>query len=411
MAASIDESHWVLLYSGTQASYSGRYSYLAHGLIDKIEDEGLERFSQQLSTDRNTFENMWFGYLGYGLKDRLEKLRKDEPNWIKLPALLMMRFNSVYRFDHKLKTVTLFQRNASPVMQASQARVQALPEVVEIAPTISREEYLKKTAHVIDLIHAGELYQANLTRKCIGHFKAAPDPFSVFRMLCAVSPAPYSAFLKLGDTAIASSSPELFLHIDDKGLIRTRPVKGTAPRHSNPELDTKLRNGLAASTKDRSENLMIVDLMRNDLSRACIPGSVETRTLFEVTSHANVHHMSSTIVGQKRPDCSSLEAITYCFPPGSMTGAPKIRAMELCSELERLERGVYSGAIGWLGGDGSCELSVVIRTLIIRGEKFEFQVGGGIVADSSPEAEFAETIDKSIGILKAIGINPQALTH
>ena len=154
---------------------------------------------------------------------------------------------------------------------------------------------------------------------------------------------------------------------------------------------------------------MIVDLMRNDLARSCIPGSVITEKLFEITSHANVHHMSSTITGKIDAKCSAIDAIMRCFPPGSMTGAPKIRAMNICSKYERIERGIYSGAIGWLGGDGSCELSVVIRTLIIKGNTFEFQVGGAITADSDPEQEWMETIDKAKGILLALGLSTQDL--
>jgi anthranilate/para-aminobenzoate synthase component I len=150
--------------------------------------------------------------------------------------------------------------------------------------------------------------------------------------------------------------------------------------------------------------------MRNDLSRACVPGSVVTESLFDVTTHATIHHMSSTVTGRKRPDCTTLEAVQCCFPPGSMTGAPKITAMNLCSRMEELERGVYSGAIGWFGGDGSGELSVVIRTLLLQGDKFEFQVGGGIVADSTPEGEFKEIIDKSKGICSTLGISVDQLT-
>ena len=154
---------------------------------------------------------------------------------------------------------------------------------------------------------------------------------------------------------------------------------------------------------------MIVDLMRNDLSRGSIPGSVKADALFEVTTHATIHHMSSTVSAQRRPDCSTLDVITHCFPPGSMTGAPKIRAMNICSELERQARGIYSGAIGWLAGDGACELSVVIRTLVLHGDRFEFQVGGGIVADSTPQRELDELNEKARGILAALNLPAGAL--
>src|SRR5262249_45812905 len=156
---------------------------------------------------------------------------------------------------------------------------------------------------------------------------------------------------------------------------------------------------LAASEKDRAENLMIVDLMRNDLARSCEPGSVHAGQLFEVSSYATLHHMASTITGQKRQGLSTLDAVRHCFPPGSMTGAPKHRAMQWCLAHEGVQRGVYSGALGWFGGDGSCDLSVVIRTLVVQGNRFEFQAGGGIVADSEPLAEWRELLAKTRGIL------------
>ena len=219
-----------------------------------------------------------------------------------------------------------------------------------------------------------------------------------------MSPASYSAFMRLDDTYILSSSPELFLHADAAGHIHTRPIKGSAPRFQDEGQDRQSRDALTASAKDQAENLMIVDLMRNDLSRSCLPGSVRAEKLFEVTSHATIHHMSSMVTGIKRPECSTLDAVKACFPPGSMTGAPKIKAMDLCSRMEEIERGIYSGALGWFGGDGSCELSVVIRTLIMNGKNFEFQAGGGIVADSTPQGELDELIEKSRGIFTALEI-------
>jgi anthranilate/para-aminobenzoate synthase component I len=209
--------------------------------------------------------------------------------------------------------------------------------------------------------------------------------------------------------SVLSSSPERFLNIDASGHMESRPIKGTAPRLVDPTQDAIIRKQLATSEKDRAENLMIVDLMRNDLARSAEPGSVEVERLFDVSSYATLHHMASTITGQKRADISTVEAVQYCFPPGSMTGAPKVRAMEWCLKHEAIRRGIYSGALGWFGGDGSCDLSVVIRTLIIEGSRFEFQVGGGIVADSSPEDEWRETMTKARGILRALGVDGTVL--
>jgi len=191
--------------------------------------------------------------------------------------------------------------------------------------------------------------------------------------------------------------------------VETRPIKGTSPRFSTKELDEDSKKYLETSEKERAENLMIVDLMRNDLSRSCVPGSVKVERLFEISSYATLHHMASTVTGHKRDDVATIDLVKQCFPPGSMTGAPKIHAIKWCMEQEHIQRGVYSGALGWFDGDGSCELSVVIRTLVIEGNRFEFQVGGAITADSNAEREWQETMTKARGIMAALGIELRLL--
>lgn len=406
------EQDWTLLYSGVQAGYSGRYSLLAWNVAESVEDKGFEALRRRLTADAPRFANAWFGYLGYGLKNALEDLPRDTPGWANLPPLSFRRFHTVLEFDHQARSVALWSDLAAPHLPApatAAAGVELPPLSGGLRSNMSRAEYLSRAEHLIARIHAGDLYQANLTRKFTGRFAAAPRPFDVFRRLCAVSPAPYSAFLKQGDTAVISSSPELFLKMEADGRVSTRPIKGTAPRFPDPAQDRASLAKLAASAKDRAENLMIIDLMRNDLARSCMPGSVAAHRLFEVTSHSNVHHMSGTVTGRRRADVPALDVIAAAFPPGSMTGAPKVMAMRVLSGLERDERGVYSGALGWLGGDGSAELSVVIRTLLLRGAEFEFQVGGGIVADSTPEGELQEMTDKAGGILTLLGLEPGAL--
>lgn len=406
LAATIDEPYWVLLYSGNRTHYSGRYSYLACHLAERIEADSFAPLEARLAHPcPAALQERWFGLLGYDLKNTLERLPEDKPDWIGLPPLCMMRFHHVYQFDHETRTLTLWSDDARPPLPPPSGDTHGgyiPPRVLSLDSPMPDEEYLQKAARVIELIHKGELYQSNLTRKYQGAFAQAPDYFSLFRNLCEVSPAPYSAYLRLGDTHILSSSPELFLSSTPDGYMETRPIKGTAPRFDDKAKDELSRAQLMQSVKDRAENLMIVDLMRNDLAHSCLPGSIEVGELFAVTSHATIHHMSSLISGQKAKAISIIGAIKGCFPPGSMTGAPKIRAMQLCSELETFKRGVYGGAIGWLDRDGSCELSVVIRTLLIKGARFEYQVGGGIVADSTPEAELLEILFKSKGILKSL---------
>ena len=408
-AAAGRQQPFVLLYSGTRTSYSGRYSYLATGLRERIDAPDFHEFETKLHAGQERFDGAWFGYLGYGLKDSLEALPADEPGFIALAKLCMMRFGQIYQFDHDLRELTLWSDDGTLHPLHTHGLHTPLIPPAQLFSNMTRGEYLQKAQTILEAIHRGDLYQANLTRKFMGKWHSKPDAFSVFCRLCEVSPAPYSAFLQLGDVQIASSSPELFLHISADGRVQTRPIKGTAPRLADMEQDAGSARALAQSEKDRAENLMIVDLMRNDLSRSATLGSVKVDSLFDITTHATIHHMSSTISAQRARDKSTLDIVRGCFPPGSMTGAPKIHAMTLCSQLEKQARGVYSGGIGWFGGDGSCELSVVIRTLVIKDELFEFQVGGGIVADSTPENELQETIEKSRGLLAALGISASQL--
>lgn len=406
-AGQIADAKFVLLYSGARAEHSGRYSYLAMDLRAEIKADDFLEFEDALSQKSQKFSNAWFGYLGYGLKNSLENLASDVDGWLKLPNLWMMNFAKIYEFDHELEVLSFWchPRAGGDLNLAEDSHLRGNDKLQKITSNMSHGEYLQKVEKIIEKINAGELYQANLTRKFYGEFASAPNQFALFKRLCEISPAPFSAFIKLAGTAIISSSPELFMSIDTGGNVMTRPIKGTVRRGKSAEEDKILRENLKNSEKDRAENLMIVDLMRNDLAKTCELGSVITEKLFEVTTHATIHHLSSTIIGKKSASCSSLEVVKSAFPAGSMTGAPKIHAMELCSELESDARGVYSGAIGWFSGDGACDLSVVIRTLIVRGAKFEFQVGGGIVADSTPAAELRETKAKARAMLLALGLN------
>lgn len=406
-----DKSYWALLYSGQQFDHTGRYSILALTPRETVKGDDFPQLAAKLSRDKAAFDNAWIGYLGYELLHRLEKLPGEASGHITLPDLWFARFGLVLHFDHLAKTVRCL-RDADvppPAWPPTGLSAQKLPAVKSITSPMTCKRYLTLVRQTREAIARGDFYQANITRKFIGEFTAAPEPLVLFERLSQASPAAYSALLCMGDTCILSSSPERFLAIDACGAMESRPIKGTAPRLADPVEDALVRTQLAISEKDRAENLMIVDLMRNDLARSAIPGSVRAERLFDVSSYATLHHMASTITGQKRPDVSTLDAVRYCFPPGSMTGAPKHRAMQWCLAHEGMRRGVYSGALGWFGGDGSCDLSVVIRTLIVQGSRFEFQVGGGIVADSEPEKEWRETLTKARGICRALGVEEKTL--
>lgn len=398
------DEEYAFLYSGMKTDYSGRYSLLALHPEQVIEADSFSPLHEALTTAMPPYANCWLGYLGYGLKNCVEALHYDAPSYIDLPILRMTRFHTLLVFDHEMHTLHCHRLTDTSFPLPIPNPTYAPPEweISELSSDMTKEEYLSRVMAIKEAIAAGSLYQANLTRKFYGTFSTHPCPVQLFKRLSAVSPATYSALLRFGDTAVISSSPEQFLKLGSDGYVETRPIKGSAPLNVSAET-------LANSEKDRAENLMIVDLMRNDLARSCEVGSVKTHDLFEVTTYATVHHMASTVTGTRKPDVSPLQLIECCFPPGSMTGAPKIRAMELCSQLEPRARGVYSGAIGWLGGDGSGELSVVIRTLVMQGKRFEFQVGGGIVQDSTPIGEWEETLTKARGIAQALGIRMEEL--
>lgn len=260
-----------------------------------------------------------------------------------------------------------------------------------------RATYLAGIAACMAALEAGETYEVCLTNRV--RLPAVPDPFEFFRWQRANNPAPYAAFLRYGDLAVASSSPERFLTVDADGWAECRPIKGTAPREADQAADQLAAKALAEDEKTRAENLMIVDLIRNDLGRVSEPGSVQVPQLMEVESYRTVHQLVTTVRGKLRSGVSAIDAVRACFPPGSMTGAPKIRTMELLDDLEDSARGVYSGALGYLTVDGRADLSVVIRTAVLTPSDTVIGAGGAIVLDSNPLAEYDEMLLKAAATL------------
>ncbi|MEU3994109.1 aminodeoxychorismate synthase component I [Streptomyces platensis] len=271
-----------------------------------------------------------------------------------------------------------------------------------------RDAYLKRIDTCLDAIRDGESYEVCLTNTA--SVPAPADPLATYGHLRTISPVPYGALLGFPGMTVLSASPERFLSIDTQGVAESKPIKGTRPRGAGAEEDEILRADLLSQEKDRAENLMIVDLVRNDLNTVCEIGSVHAPQLFAVESFAQVHQLVSTIRGTLRADRSAVDCVRACFPGGSMTGAPKIRTMRIIDELEQGPRGVYSGALGWFSLSGAADLSIVIRTLVIEGDRASFGVGGAIVALSDPDEEFEETMVKSRAVasaLAAAGQEPQ----
>ncbi|MCW5553741.1 MAG: aminodeoxychorismate synthase component I [Verrucomicrobiae bacterium] len=268
-----------------------------------------------------------------------------------------------------------------------------------VSSNLTRAEFLSAVRRAQRYIRAGDIYQVNLS-----HRLAMPCPWSgwqLYQRLLDISPAPFAAFFDCGDFQIASSSPELFLRLSGPN-IQTRPIKGTRPRSSDPTRDAQLTYELQTNPKELAELLMITDLLRNDLGRVCEFGSVQVPELMRLERYPQVQHLVSTVEGRLRPDVTHFAALAACFPGGSITGAPKFRAMEIIDELEPIARGSYTGCHGFLGFNRESQLSISIRTAIRHADTAYFQVGAGIVADSQPEAEYEETLAKARGFTGAL---------
>jgi para-aminobenzoate synthetase component 1 len=275
-----------------------------------------------------------------------------------------------------------------------------------ISSNFTREGYEQAVQRVKEYIAAGDIYQANLTQQMsVGIHGAWPE--QMFLRLREEHPAPFAAFLRRSEDTIVSGSPERFLSVrreNGERIVEAWPIKGTRARGGDPEADDRLRRELLASAKDRAENVMIVDLMRNDLGRVCETGSVEVKELFTLQEHPSLFHLVSKVRGKLRDEVVMGDLLRATFPCGSITGAPKIRAMEVIDEVERMSRGLSMGAIGYFGFDGTADLSVAIRTMTIRNGVAKFNVGGGIVADSDPAAEYEESLVKATSLKAALGL-------
>ena len=358
------------------------------------------------------------GSFGYELRRALERVPARHSREPGPPDLLIGLFDTVVAFDVverraaviacdiDLNRPTATKRAAN--MAARCVNAPALPEV-DWTPTarwtadLSPEAHADKVLRILDYICAGDVYQANFTQRWVAPRPASLDAFELYRRLRILTPAPYASFIQDGvGNALVSASPELFLKLTPQGSIETRPIKGTRPRGVAVREDLEQAAALRDSAKDRAENLMIVDLLRNDLGRVAEFGSVTVPELNALYSFASVHHLVSTVRAQLSAGLGPIDLIQASFPGGSVTGAPKIRAMEIIDELEAAGRGHYCGSIGWIGLDGGMELSITIRTLTVTPDSIIAQAGGGVVADSDPMGEYEEALTKARPLLATL---------
>lgn len=364
------------------------------------------------------------GYFGYELANEMERLplpRHDTEASFPLAFLGIYEAVALFDTENHLAWVAgcgphaeeRAESLAARISCASRARLPKFGSNFSIRPRnsslfspweseLSRADYERRLARVIDYIHAGDIFQANLSQRFLARKPRGVSDYDLFLRLVARSPAPYSAFLRCGDVSLASASPELFLRSDAHGRVETHPIKGTRPRSSHPAEDLAFADALRTSVKDHAENLMIVDVMRNDLARTCRVGSVRVPKLCEVETFSSVHHLVSQVEGHLRTGATSVDLLRACFPGASISGAPKIRAMEIIHELEAAPRGPYCGCFGVMRFDGAMELAMTIRTLVMRRDAVIAQAGGGIVADSLPADEYDETLVKAAPLLDTL---------
>jgi para-aminobenzoate synthetase component I len=275
----------------------------------------------------------------------------------------------------------------------------AVPKLWDVYSNFSPAEYKNTIRRALDYIHAGDCFQVNLAQRLL--HRATLAPLELYARLRERNAAPFAGYFDLGDFVVASASPERFLRVEN-GEVETRPIKGTRPRGATPEEDRRQSDELLNSSKDRAENVMIIDLMRNDLGRVCAYGSVRVQQVCGLESYRTVHHLVSEVRGRLRPGLGPVDLLRAAFPGGSVTGAPKVRAMEIIAELEPTARGPYCGSLGYIGFDGTMDTNLLIRTFTIGKGWIQFPVGGGIVADSDPASEYAETLHKAEGLLRAL---------
>lgn len=444
----VAEPYAALFDCSVEQQHTARYSYICVAPVDVIVADGIgcgdgavllngrsfsgdpfEALEKCLSgwrhetlPDLPPFQGGAAGLLGYELGGCFEQMPAPYEGDESIPDMAIGIYDVIITFDHLLAKAWVISsgypekdtqsRNAKAERRlletidrlgATRARRMPLTPFRPVWESDNtREVYLEKVNRTIDYIRAGDVLQVNLSQEFRAEKPRHLDAFGIYRLLRSSAPAPFAAYVACGPgKAVCSASPERFLSLDKEGHVEARPIKGTRRRSADLHEDAALADELVESEKDRAENLMIVDLMRNDLSRVCRVGSVKVPQLIALETFPTIHHLVSVVTGQLEDRKGPLDLLRACFPGGSVTGAPKIRAMEIIHELEQRCRGAYCGSIAWIGFDGSMDSSILIRTMVVTDRSMRVAVGGGIISDSSPEEEYEETLIKAQALLAA----------
>ncbi|MES2683952.1 MAG: aminodeoxychorismate synthase component I [Pseudomonadota bacterium] len=411
-----------LLQSVAGHPVSGRYDLLfAFPQWDSAETvrEGPDFFARlsaavsaagALPADALPFAGGWFVFLGYEAARFIETRLKLPASPYALPDAIAVRCPAAVIVDREAGLSYCISESDPAqlhAMQADLARIAQRPSAVPVSVLEVREEpsqqYLDGCQRVLDYLVAGDSFQINLSRAWQAGVAPGTPSAALYRSLRDSNPAPFSGLAVFAGSAVISSSPERLISID-QGRVETRPIAGTRPRGESDAEDVAFKSQLVGSLKERAEHVMLIDLERNDLGRVCQPGSVEVSELMTVESYAHVHHIVSNVRGRLRPGVGVGEAIAAVFPGGTITGCPKLRAMEIIAELEGVGRGPYTGAMGYISRHGRSDLNILIRSLVLEDDTVSFRAGAGIVADSVPELELAETRTKARGLLRALGV-------
>ena len=408
-----DQQSLTLLESVQRHEHLGRWSFLACNPAETVREEqgvaALEHIRRDLAKRATAtipglppFQGGWAGFISYDAGWAFQGAKHPAQFKPLCPDLVFHRYDTVVSFDHLQERAFIFGPDAAKMEKLLKRKPASAGDHVIHGwhSNFTRTAYEDAISRTVEYILAGDIFQANITQCFSADVPEGFDAFAFYRSLREKNPATFAAFLDYGDVKVASSSPERLVKLEGRQL-EARPIKGTRRRDLNPARDAAMIAELQSSRKDRAENVMIVDLLRNDLSRIAKPGSVKVPVLCGLESYANVHHLVSVVEAEMRERLDAVDLLHAVFPGGSITGAPKIRAMEVIAELEQQARGLYCGGIGWMGFNGNAEFNITIRTAVFAGGKAYVQGGGGITARSQPAAEYEESLTKIARIMEA----------